>query len=251
MYGDATYSLANYAGYFNGNLATTAGWSVPSDSILKTDIAEITNALDVLKSISAYTYKYKTEAYPSINLPTDDKIPGLISEQVAPVIPAAVHTIIHPAVYDSMGNIIYEQVKYLGLDYTKVIPYLVSAVNELKAEMDKCCGYGYRSSNPNDDGNTNNITVELKNPNSNFLGQSVPNPHSTQCTIPYRIDASVVNAEIVFTDQVGGEMNRVEIVTRGAGQLTLLTSQLEDGLYNYSLVIDGKVIDTKKFIKQH
>jgi hypothetical protein len=104
----------------------------------------------------------------------------------------------------------------------------------------------------NDDGgNYNDQTIELKNVQSNFLGQSVPNPHESQCTIPYRIAPSVMNAEIVFSDQLGSEISRVEIVTRGAGQLTVLSSQLEDGLYSYSLITDGKLIDTKKMVKQH
>ncbi|MCY7410013.1 MAG: T9SS type A sorting domain-containing protein [Chitinophagales bacterium] len=83
------------------------------------------------------------------------------------------------------------------------------------------------------------------------MGQSVPNPHGSQCTIPYSIDANVINAEIDFVDELGRVVQSVEIVTRGKGQLTVLSSNLEDGVYNYSLVLDGKMLVTKRMIKQH
>ncbi|MEO5673088.1 MAG: hypothetical protein ABIQ74_00440 [Chitinophagales bacterium] len=56
-------------------------------------------------------------------------------------------------------------------------------------------------------------------------------------------------AQIIFTDELGRTVNTVEIISKGKGQLTILTSQLEDGIYNYSLVIDGELISTKKMVK--
>ncbi|MCY7409955.1 MAG: hypothetical protein LH473_06760, partial [Chitinophagales bacterium] len=118
------------------------------------------------------------------------------------------------------------------------------------SQLDGCCANKMKTTN--DDGaSPANQVVELKSDVTNYLGQSVPNPHGSQCTIPYSIDANVINAEIVFVDELGRVVQRVEIVTRGKGQLTVLSSNLEDGVYNYSLVLDGKIIDSKKMLKQH
>ncbi|MBX7107484.1 MAG: T9SS type A sorting domain-containing protein [Chitinophagales bacterium] len=92
--------------------------------------------------------------------------------------------------------------------------------------------------------------VELTSNHQTYLGQIIPNPHKDQCTIPYYIDASVQQALIIFNNETGREINRVEIIGRGNGQLTVLTSQLENGVYTFSLVVDGNVINTKKMIKQ-
>ena len=39
------------------------------------------------------------------------------------------------------------------------------------------------------------------------------------------------------------------IESRGEGSLVVFASDLSSGLYTYTLVCDGKVIDTKKMVK--
>ena len=44
-------------------------------------------------------------------------------------------------------------------------------------------------------------------------------------------------------------INTVEITTKGEGSLLVYGADLSSGIYNYSLLVDGKVIETKKMIK--
>ncbi|MCY7410597.1 MAG: hypothetical protein LH473_10010 [Chitinophagales bacterium] len=44
---------------------------------------------------------------------------------------------------------------------------------------------------------------------------------------------------------------RSQITNRGYSNLNIETSQMENGIYRYSLIADGKVIDTKQMVKQH
>ncbi|MCY7410012.1 MAG: tail fiber domain-containing protein [Chitinophagales bacterium] len=139
VYGDAGGSLNDYAGYFNGSIANTNGFYQASDSLLKTDFEQITDAMEVLSKIIPYTYSFKTDQFPSMNLSSDKQIPGFVAENIQQYIPTAVKQIIHPAQYDSTGALTAEAVKYEGVDYSRVIPYLVAGYNDLKKQLDDCC----------------------------------------------------------------------------------------------------------------
>ena len=57
------------------------------------------------------------------------------------------------------------------------------------------------------------------------------------------------NAQIVFYDEFGNQINIFNIVETGNGQLNVTSSNLTSGIYSYSLIINDRVIDTKKMIK--
>ena len=40
----------------------------------------------------------------------------------------------------------------------------------------------------------------------------------------------------------------VEVQERGSGSLTVFAEKLSSGIYSYSLIADGKLIDTKKMV---
>ncbi|MCS7177567.1 MAG: tail fiber domain-containing protein [Candidatus Kapabacteria bacterium] len=80
-----------------------------------------------------------------------------------------------------------------------------------------------------------------------WLGQNIPNPHDGTTTVPYYIPAGVGRAELVVRDSRGRELRRVELPERGAhGQVTLEMRLLSAGVYEYSLVLDGRVVATRQ-----
>jgi hypothetical protein len=101
--------------FLNGFSATS--WSSRSDERLKQNLQPITNALNKTCSLRAVTGAYK-------NFP-DEQQAFLLAQDVQKVLPEAV------CVADKRSS---EQ--YLGLAYTQVIPLLVAAIQELKAEID-------------------------------------------------------------------------------------------------------------------
>jgi hypothetical protein len=108
---------------------------------------------------------------------------------------------------------------------------------------------GSHDQSPNN--NSKAITVELSSANSIILFQNDPNPFAEQTTITYSIPAEVNKAEIIFFDNNGRILKTVMVNERGPGQLIVYASNLSNGIYSYSLVADGKMIDTKKMVKQN
>lgn len=140
----------------------------------------------------------------------------------------------------------------------EVIPFLIAAVKEqhqtiqaMQAQLDNCCNAGNRQSNPNnsEQGNSSFIDVELKNSKSIILNQNVPNPFAEQTTISYFLTDDVRKAQIFFYDSKGVILKIVDINEKGAGQLNVYASDLSSGNYTYSLIADGKLVETKKMVK--
>ncbi|CAG0994712.1 hypothetical protein FLAV_02511 [Flavobacteriales bacterium] len=55
-------------------------------------------------------------------------------------------------------------------------------------------------------------------------------------------------AQLIFTDMQGRIIKTVDINQTGHGQLKVYAAHLIQGIYQYSIVVDRKVIDTKKML---
>jgi hypothetical protein len=69
-------------------------------------------------------------------------------------------------------------------------------------------------------------------------------------TISYNIPESVKVAQMHFYTTNGLIINSVEITERGNGEIRVFEEDLSSGLYTYTLVADGKVVATKKMVKE-
>jgi hypothetical protein len=253
-------TVENYAGKFAGDISmagsgyATGTWVDGSDSTIKNDIVEIQNPLDALGKLKGYEYTFDAEGFPSLNLP-EGKHYGLLAQEVEVQFPNAVKQMNFPAKVDSAGNIINDAVKIKGIEYNSVTAILVESVNqlnlkvqELQSQLDGCCGGQMRLQ---DQGNNPVQQVSIVSESVALLGDCVPNPNDGKTKITVRIPHIVANAEIIFTDQLGKEISRIAISNRGYSDLEIETAGLENGVYHYSLVVDGKLIDTKQMLKQH
>jgi hypothetical protein len=93
------------------------------------------------------------------------------------------------------------------------------------------------------------LEVRLSDKNAIILSQNVPNPFAEMTTIKYSIPATVKEAQIHFYTNKGIIINSVDIVERGNGEIRVFAEDLSSGLYTYSLIADGKVVATKKMVK--
>ena len=94
------------------------------------------------------------------------------------------------------------------------------------------------------------MDIELSDKDVIVLNQNVPNPFAEQTTITYNVPASVGKAQLIFFNTNGQVIQTVDIKTRGKGKANVFASDLSSGLYNYTLVADGKVIDSKKMVRE-
>ena len=91
--------------------------------------------------------------------------------------------------------------------------------------------------------------VTLNNTGAIILNQNDPNPFAENTTITFNIPSSVNEAKIIFFDNLGRIINTVIISDRGPGKLDVYASNLSSGIYSYSLLADGNLIDTKKMVR--
>jgi hypothetical protein len=80
------------------------------------------------------------------------------------------------------------------------------------------------------------------------LYQNVPNPFGKETTIPYFVKSISSSASISVKDMAGREIGRYVIREAGYGQVQVNSDQMTPGAYTYSLIIDGKEVDTKRMI---
>lgn len=259
VYGSANGGTTNYAGYFTGNVYI-AGSFGPSDANLKQNVDTIPNALGLINQLKPKKFDYKHSSYPSMNLPTGLQY-GLIAQDVQSVMPALVTDNIQPAVTNSLGAIVTPSVAFKGLEYEQLIPVLIQAVQQLSSQNHKqdsliteltnqiasCCS---NASAKTSNSNINQLDVELSDKDAIVLNQNVPNPFAEQTTITYNVPAKVAKAQILFYNTAGQIIQTVDIKTRGKGKVNVFASDLSSGLYHYTLIADGVVIDSKKMVRE-
>lgn len=82
--------------------------------------------------------------------------------------------------------------------------------------------------------------IEFSNP--------YPNPAVVQTRINYNIPYNFNNASLILRNLIGTKVKDIEI-TNSQGKLTIDVTDLNEGIYFYSLIVDGNIILTRKLIK--
>lgn len=96
-----------------------------SDMRLKTDITQLTNALEKIQQLRGVSYKWRTEEFPDMKL--DQGLQhGLIAQELEKVIPELVHT-------DSEG--------WKSIEYSHMVPLLIEAIKEQQTEIKRLAHY--------------------------------------------------------------------------------------------------------------
>jgi predicted nucleic acid-binding Zn-ribbon protein len=170
---------------------------------------------------------------------------GFISQEVELILPELVTEV--------------DGLKYLS--YQKIIPLLVAAVQDLLDRVDNCCGTTFSSSDESSLSDTLNkgmnkfpnsaLTIkgyEQANKKPAVLHQNAPNPFTQQTEIKYFIPKDARQADLNIYNMMGSEIRSIRINERENGKQVIHGYELEPGMYIYSLIVDGKEIDTKRMI---
>lgn len=105
--------------------SSSTAYNTSSDYRLKENQVPITNALDRVAQLKPYRFNFKV---------TPDKtVDGFFAHEVSSVVPEAIHGTKDEV--DDEGNPVYQ-----GIDQAKLVPLLVAAIQELKAEIDALKG---------------------------------------------------------------------------------------------------------------
>ncbi len=121
---------------------------------------------------------------------------------------------------------------FLGVDYVGLIPVLVEAIKELNAKLE----------GKNFEKGAAVLTSEAK------LYQNNPNPFTSNTEIKYYLPNETKEASIRIYNLVGEEIAKFDLLDRGYANLTINGNVLKAGMYNYALLVDGQLIDTKQMV---
>jgi hypothetical protein len=91
-------------------------------------------------------------------------------------------------------------------------------------------------------------TIALSQSNA-ILYQNNPNPVTDKTQIHYFLPENASNAEMIFFNQFGQEIGRTTLTNKGNAVLDVDVLSISAGVYTYSMIVDGRVIDTKQFIR--
>jgi hypothetical protein len=81
---------------------------------------------------------------------------------------------------------------------------------------------------------------------SAFISDAYPNPASTDFSVNYHMN-SFAKSEITIADVLGKKIKEVKL-TEKEGNVTISTSQLKEGIYFYSLIVNNHVTATRKIV---
>ena len=275
----------NYAGFFDGDVVRTGTDNFTSDGTLKSNVQNIGNALQIVNQLNPVNFEFNQNIHPQMHLANGAQY-GFIAQDVEQVLPELVKDEVFPPQFDSLGNVITQQVDFKSLNYQAFIPILtkgmqeqqftidslgnelaakdslINDINDRLTQLENClsnlmpalCQINNSAIQQNDDEAQevllNQINVELFDGENIILEQNIPNPFAERTVINYQIPASVGAAKLLFYNNEGRMIREVNINERGAGQVNVFGAELSKGTYSYTLVCDEKVIATKKMVKQ-
>jgi hypothetical protein len=145
--------------------------------------------------------------------------------------------------YDFSG--IDKSGKIMGLRYSDFVVPLVKAVQELSKQNEDLQKQIDELKAIMSSGSSNSKHIIFSNAS---LEQNAPNPFSKTTTITYNLPEKFEKAQIVVADKNGKTLRQVNIFGQRKGTITIDAAMLAAGTYNYSLIVDRKVIGSKQMM---
>jgi hypothetical protein len=137
----------------------------------------------------------------------------------------------------------------LGIRMSDFIPLLVKGFQEQQIQIDSLESIinELRSSKSTIKaaqiiGTEEDIEMETK------LFQNAPNPFSEQTNIRFEIPTTIQNAQLQIYNMNGTLLKNIQVNQRSESNVTINANEFAAGMYLYSLVADGKIVDTKQML---
>ncbi len=255
----SSLSVGLYAGYFAGGVYVTGNLTAStitqsSDERLKLGILpvsseKVTDKLRLLKpvhynlkqietesdSINARgeTVKFMVKRYDEKSQEFQKKHYGLLAQDLQKVYP--------DLVYEGGDG-------YLEINYIELIPLLLQAIQEQQSAIEELQkqqpSFGVVNSK-----SKNIVSSNLAEAGEQaLLLQNAPNPFSERTEIGYYLPTSVQKASLYIYDMNGRQVKQLDLQQKGNASVVIAGSQLQAGMYLYTLIADGREVDTKKMI---
>ena len=157
---------------------------------------------------------------------------GLFAQEVKELYPELVHE-------DDAG--------VMSINYIELIPLLIQAVQDLSDQVSllsySSSKESIRQSAPQQLG----YNTDIKSTTTS-LSQNLPNPFTEVTEISYIVPTNAQQATIYIYSMSGVQLMKYDLSTLGESSIIIGANELYAGTFLYSLVVDGKIIDTKQMI---
>lgn len=254
-----------YAGYFNGDvgvngdltvngniegvlLGSSADLSLSSRSVSMEDETESVaakiagfNAIPYYRNISVAALSTKSQGD---TIATTREV-GLIEAQAN----AKMHYALSAEQLENVfPELVYENEDGTkAINYLEIIPLLVQSISELNAKISVLETENGRLKMPataNEKTGINEATVVGKA----SLAQNKPNPFGAKTIIGMNIPEESKTALLCIYDMNGKQLKQITIADRGDISFAFAGDGLDAGIYMYSLIVDGKLVNTRRMI---
>lgn len=131
------------------------------------------------------------------------------------------------------------------INYVEMIPLLVQSINELNEKIEEL--QGQASGGTAKAASRGETGVEGSFASKNKLYQNTPNPFKEQTTIRFSLADDVRDAAICIFDMTGKTIRKMP-VSSGMTSISIGGYEIGEGMFLYSLIVNGQEIDTKKMI---
>lgn len=239
-----------YASYFYGDTKVTgtlyAGNVVnTSDIRLKENIESVSEKegevsfLDKIMSVDVLEYNLKdcTSELFSDSTDMDEKVTKFIAKEKA----KRHFGVSAQELQQLFPNLVEEgQDGYLAVNYIELVPVLIRSIQELKQELDEM---------KNSENETRGTTEIKKDTFADkcVLYQNTPNPFKENTVIRFKLADDVREAAICIFDMTGKTIKKLPI-SSGMDSVSVGGYELGEGMYLYSLIVNGQELDTKKMV---
>jgi len=210
-----------------------------SDERCKKNITPINNSLQKILKLNGVKFDYKQEFFKNEKTNKLTNQIGLLAQEVQKVFPELIS-------YDSVQNL-------YGIMYDDLIPVIIEAMKEQQTQIEslkKAISKNKISSKKqiiNSESDLNDLSETNYNELTK-LSQNSPNPFTQSTEIEYYLSESANRALLCIYDLNGLQIKSYQLTNKGNGSITISGAELRPGMYLYTLIVDGKAIDTKRMI---
>lgn len=141
------------------------------------------------------------------------------------------------------GLVLEGQDGYLCVNYSELVPLLIRSIQALKQELDALKGAGGSAKRVSQATDLQSATAN----SGNVLYQNSPNPFKEQTVIRFSLADDARDAAVCIFDMTGKTLKKIP-VSVGMESVQVKGYELGDGIFLYSLVVNGQEIDTKRMI---
>lgn len=237
-----------------GGKVAHQGLVLISDKRLKKDVTQFKYGLKEIMQLQPLVYDYTGKG----GTVSGKYNVGLFAQDLQKIAPEFVTSFTDRA-EDKEGNFV-EGETYLSIYDTGIKYMLVNAVQEqqdiIESQKDEIATLREEVSEMKEmmqailngqNTNTNQQNIEL-NGNGAYLEQNQPNPFNNHTLIKYSVPTDATDALVNIFNETGQLIHSELITQTGVGQIQVKAGTIPAGTYSYSLVVNGKITDTKRMV---